>query len=340
MKTIWIDLDNSPHVQIFENIIKELEKDHKVYVTARDYNQTVPLLDLKGIKYRLFGKHPGKNKFNKYFFNLLRTFRLLLWGIGKKIDLSVTHGSRSGILASKLLAVPSIIMFDYEHMESFLFKSLSKYMLATNYLEKDHLIKLGYPEEKLNFYPGLKENIYLPFYKNDPSIKERLGLDDEKIIILLRPASEISHYNADISYNLIEDLFQYLISQNNVQIVFVPRYEFQKDKYAKYINNSKNNVIVPKKVEEGLNIVYYSDLVISGGGTMNREAAAMNTPVYSIFQGMRPSIDENLEKQGRLSFISLKDDFSKIVFKKKQLSDINMSRDAFEAVLEFIKSKV
>ena len=340
MKKIWIDLDNSPHVQIFENIIKELEKEYTVFVTARDYNQTVGLLELKGIKYKLFGKHPGKNTFNKYFINLVRTFRLFLWGIGKRIDISVTHGSRSGILASKLLGVPSIIMFDYEHMESFLFKSLSKYMLATNYLEKDHLLRLGFPEEKLNFYPGLKENIYLPFYKNDPAVKQRLGLDDKKIIVLLRPASEISHYNADISYNLIEDLFQYLISQDKIQIVFVPRYEFQKDKYKTYINNPKNNVIVPKKVEEGLNLVYYSDLVISGGGTMNREAAAMNTPVYSIFQGKRPSVDENLEKQGKLSFIASKDDLQKIKFKKKIMSDLNTSKESFESVLNFIRSKV
>ncbi|NOR46112.1 MAG: DUF354 domain-containing protein [Candidatus Delongbacteria bacterium] len=339
-KAVWIDIDNSPHVQIFEHIIKELEKEYTVYVTAREYNQTVGLLDLKGIKYKLVGKHPGKNLFNKYFFNLLRTFRLFIWGIGKNISLSVTHGARAGILASKLLGVRSIVMFDYEHVESFLFKKMSKYLLATSYLKKDDLLKLEFPEDKLNFYPGLKENIYLPFFKEDPSIIERLGINTEKIVILLRPASEVSHYNLDVSYDLIGELFELLVSRDDVQVVFVPRYDSQKEKYAEYINNPKKNVIVPKQVEEGLNLVFHSDLVISGGGTMNREAAAMNTPVYSIFQGKRPGVDTNLEKQGKLSFITSKEDLEKIVFKKKDISDIDMNRDAFESVLSFIKERV
>ncbi|MCK4978763.1 MAG: DUF354 domain-containing protein [Candidatus Delongbacteria bacterium] len=339
-KAVWIDIDNSPHVQIFEHIVKELEKEYIVYITARDYNQTLGLLELKGIKYKLVGKHPGKNLFNKYFFNLLRTFRLFIWGIGKNITLSVTHGARAGILASKLLGVRSIVMFDYEHVESFLFKKLSKYLLATSYLDRNDLIALEFPEDKLNFYPGLKENIYLPFFKDDPSMIERLGINREKIIVLLRPASEVSHYNLDVSYDLIEELFELLISKDDVQVIFVPRYDSQKEKYAKYIDNPKKNVIVPKQVEEGLNLVFHSDLVISGGGTMNREAAAMNTPVYSIFQGKRPGVDTNLEKQGKLSFITSKEDLAKIVFKKKDISDIDMSRDAFESVLVFIKERI
>jgi uncharacterized protein len=334
-KTVWIDIDNSPHVQIFENIIKELQPEFNVLVTAKDYNQTLGLLELKGIKYELFGKHPGANIFKKVFGNIFRALRLSFWTIGKNIDISVCHGSRALIMASKLSGIRSVVMFDYEHSERFLKTKFGKYLLVPSYLSKDYLVGMGYPEEKLTEYPELKESIYLPFYKNDPSMIERLGLKQDKIIVLLRPPSEVSHYNANVSYNLFEDLFNRLSTDEKLQIIFIPRYDSQKEKYKKYIE--RENVIVPKQVEEGLNLIYFSDLVISGGGTMNREAAAMKTPVYSIFQGKKPKIDENLEKEGRLTFISGKEDIDKIIYKKKESANIESNKKTFDFIVNFIK---
>lgn len=337
-KKIWIDIDNSPHVQIFENIIKELSKDYKVFVTTKDYNQTLGLLKLKGIRYTLFGKHPGSNIAKKVLCNIFRAIRLACWTIGKRIDLSVCHGSRSMILASKLCGIRSIVMFDYEYSEKFLKTIFGNYLLVPSYLGKDFLVDMDYPEYKLHEYPGLKENIYLPFYKKDPSIMQRLKLNKEKIIVLLRPPSEVSHYNSNVSYNLFEDLFERLSSNNDLQIIFIPRYDCQKEKYKKFVD--RDNVIIPKQVEEGLNLIYYSDLVISGGGTMNREAAAMKIPVYSIFQGKKPRIDETLAKEGKFTFISEKEDIDKIVYNKKESVDINIDKKTFDFVVNFIRTHI
>ncbi|HQO10478.1 MAG TPA: DUF354 domain-containing protein [Clostridiales bacterium] len=334
-KTVWIDIDNSPHVQIFENIIKALEPDFNVLVTAKDYNQTLGLLKLKGIKYELFGRHPGANIFKKVFGNIFRAVRLAIWATGKNIDISVCHGSRALIMASKLTGIRSVVMFDYEHSERFLKTKFGKYLLVPSYLGKDYLVAMGYPEAKLTEYPELKESIYLPFYKNDPSMKERLKLDMNKIIVLLRPPSEVSHYNANVSYDLFSDLFDRLSTDGRLQVIFIPRYDSQKEKYKKFIE--RENVILPKDVEEGLNLIYFSDLVISGGGTMNREAAAMKTPVYSIFQGKKPKIDETLEKEGRLTFITNKEDIGRIIYKKKGDVNIESDKNTFDFIVNFIK---
>ena len=114
-KKIWIDLDNSPHVPFFKPIIKELEKqDWEVVVTVRDCFQTGGLADLMGLKYSRIGRHYGKNKALKVAGTVFRAMQLLPIAWKEKPALSVSHGSRSQLMASVLLGIPDITLFDYE----------------------------------------------------------------------------------------------------------------------------------------------------------------------------------------------------------------------------------
>jgi hypothetical protein len=337
-KTIWFDVDNAPHVQIFSRIIKELAPDYRILVTAKDYGQTLELMSFREIEHTVIGRHPGKHLLNKIFGNMIRVFQLTLWARKKNIDLGVSHCSRAMIIACWLLGIKSLVIFDYEHAEHFILKNLGTYLYVPGYLGKYYLSRIGFPTKKLSEYPGLKENIYLPFFKPDPSILERLNINENEIIVLVRPPSEVSHYNAKIKYDIVDELLAMMIRTQNVRILFSSRYNSQNEKYKYFLKNK--NVTLIRKVEDGLNLIYHSDLVISGGGTMNREAAAMHVPVYSIFLGKKPRVDINLEKEGKLAFINNKNDFHKIRIEKREKHEL-IKKDwaTFNKVMSFIKEK-
>jgi uncharacterized protein len=337
-KTIWIDIDNAPHVQIFTPIIEALNVNYNIIVTAKEYGQNIALLDFKNISYFKIGCHPGKIIFLKIFGTIYRALQLVLFIKGRNVDLSICHGSRALIIASWLLQIKSIIMFDYEFSEKTLKSYFGKYLLVPKILEKNRLVRLGYPLKKLNEYPGIKENIYIPFFKPDSSVISRLNLQEDKITILFRPPSDISHYNHGKNYDIALSLLEYLQKFNNLQIIVLLRYSSQKKKYNSFINNPK--IIFPLKVEDGLNLIYHSDLVISGGGTMNREAAVMNVPVYSIFKGEKAKIDTSLEEEGKLKFIDMPEDFSLIKIVKKINTENKYNKETFNFLIKFIQSKL
>ena len=113
---IWIDLDNSPHVPFFVPILRELEKHgHSITLTARDAFQVCGLADSAGLSYVKIGKHWGANVLLKAIGTLCRASRLAVLLMKEKPQLSISHGSRSLILASAMLRIPTILMFDYEH---------------------------------------------------------------------------------------------------------------------------------------------------------------------------------------------------------------------------------
>lgn len=337
-KTIWIDVDHLPHVQIYHHIIEELSRDYNVLVTTKEYGQTVDLLKMKGIDFEVIGAHPGKGFLRKVWGNFSRALALLRWTRGKDISLSACNGSRALILASWMARIDSIVSFDYEHAERFLKKYLSKYLLVPSMLGKDYLASIGFPAKKIHEYPGLKENIYLPFFSPDPTIMDRLSLFRERVNILLRPPSDVSHYNSHVVYEIFGKLARYLADQENTRIYFLPRYQSQLARYADIVAHPSVQVI--EQLEDGLNLIYHMDMVVGGGGTMNREAAAMGVPVYSFFLGDKPGVDINLEKAGKLLFINSEEDFPLIRFMKKpDISGLTADKSAFEFVVEFIRSK-
>jgi uncharacterized protein len=298
-RKIWVDLENSPHVPFFRPIIEKLEKlGIQIFVTARDCAQTRELADYFGMSYKLVGRHHGKNKIAKAMGLGLRMCKLTPTIRSEKPVLALSHGSRSSTILSSILRVPSITIFDYEFVNQTTFSSLDWVMVPEVLPEKVVRVR---PDRILR-YPGIKEDVYVPFFRPEPSAMGQLGITGKDIVVTVRPPAINAHYHNPESERLLAAAIEFVSQDPNVKIVLLPRYPEQ----ARSLRASwsalfaSGKMLIPEHVVDGLNLIWYSDLVISGGGTMNREAAALGVPVYSIFRGKIGAVDQYLSHCGRL----------------------------------------
>lgn len=306
-RKIWIDLDNSPHVPFFRPIIDELEKrGFTVLITARDAYQVRELLNFYQIPCRVIGKHYGRVKFLKGLGTFWRALQLTALVHKEKPALAISHGSRSCLLASTVLGIPNITLADYEFVAK-VPTVRPTWMMVPSVIPDDHLSLHG---GRVMKYPGLKEDVYLSRFHPDSTLRERLGVSAENVLITIRPPASEAHYHNPESDNLLRAALNRFVGQEEVKILLLPRNKRQETElrstWANDITSGK--ILIPDHVEDGLNLIWNSDLVISGGGTMNREAAAMGVPVYSIFRGRIGSVDRYLADEGRLILLETTED--------------------------------
>ena len=339
MMNIWIDLDNSPHVPFFVPIIRELRrKGHSVTITARDCFQTCDLIELSGLEYTKIGRHYGRQIILKACGLLIRGFQLYLFARKKNFVLALSHGSRSLFIAAFLLKIPLVNMFDYEYSKFGLLPDARTKQLVPELLPDDILAR------QINLatvvkYPGLKEEIYIKDFQPDKSFLEKLAIDSSKALIIIRPPAEEAHYHNPESDDLLAAVLDYVLNKSNVILIVLPR----TDKQKKHILNLATKkfpaqVIIPSDVVNGLDLIWHSDLVISGGGTMNREAAVLGVPAYSVFRGKTPAIDKFLEKEGKLRFIKNLSDVKKIKVTKR--NHLNIPQLKNDSPLRFIINEI
>jgi predicted glycosyltransferase len=319
-RKIWIDLDNSPHVPFFIPIMQELERrGYSMVVTARDCFQVCALADLFHLKYKRIGRHYGKHKFVKGLGLTLRALQLLPTALRERPHLSLSHGSRSQVMASTLLEIPSVVIFDYEYAKILPFFSPTWMMgpdiISTSPIQKHKLLR----------YPGIKEDVYVPSFQPDPGIMTELGLaDGNYVIVTARPPANEAHYRNPESETLFRAAIDSLSLLPEVKIVVLPRNAKQASSIQKLWPQlfSDRKMIIPDHAVDGLNLIWYSDVVISGGGTMNREAAALNVPVYSVFRGAIGAVDRHLAECGRLILLeSVEDVKTKLVASRRAKTD-------------------
>jgi uncharacterized protein len=305
---VWIDLDNSPHVPFFYPIIQNLiENDCQVKITVRDCFQVCGLADLFGLKYDRIGKHYGKIKLLKVIGTLIRSAQLAKAVIGDKPDVSINHGSRSMTIVSAVFGIPEVALTDYECAQDVP-------LLRPDVLIVPEVVVpayANYGKVRVVGYPGIKEDVYVPSFKPDSSIIRELKIKENEVLATIRPPATEAHYHNPESEILFSEVLDMLGSLENVKMVILPRNEVKqtawiKDKWPQLIANGK--IVIPAKVVDGLNLIWHSDLVVSGGGTMNREAAALGVPVYSIFRGKIGAVDRYLESKGRLTLLTSRGD--------------------------------
>ena len=316
-RKIWIDLDNSPHVPFFAPIIEELENQgHTVLVTARDCFQVCDLADLLSVRYRRIGRHYGKNMFLKLAGLGIRALQVSATVFNEKPDLAVSHGSRSQLLAAKVLGVPAVTIGDYEFAK--LFAVVRPNWLIVPQVIPDDAVRSF--KTKLLKYPGIKEDVYAPKFKPQSSIIEELGLHGGKIVVTVRPPATEAHYHVPESDQLFEAVLNFLSERSDVRLVVLPRNQRQGERIRQARTQlfESGKAIIPQHVVDGLNLVWHSDLVISGGGTMNREAAALGVPVYSMFRGRIGAVDQYLVGTGRMTLLeSVEDVYRKLVVRHR-----------------------
>ncbi len=334
---IWIDLENSPHVPFFVPIIEELERAGcEVILTARDFAQTRELVARAGLNARIIGGEWGNSTPIKSFGLLLRAIRLARRMRSRNISLSVGHGSRGLLLASKMLRIPVLELYDYEGASVGLFNRLSTYVMTPEAISFSTLEKLGLVKEKHLTYPGLKEDVYVSNFQPDDSILRELNLDPSRIIITIRPPSRTAHYRSEESFRLFDELMQLLRERDDVQIVFLPREKNHPPapSYSASLRRSGSFIIPPTAID-GLNLLYHSDLVISGGGTMNREAAALGVPTVTIFKGPMGAVDKWLIDSRKMIAINNAEEILAML-RKRERAAIRESSATKEIIIKTI----
>ena len=290
---VWIDLTNSPHVLVMAPVIAILrDRGHDVEVTARDFAQTLGLCRRLGIAHTAIGRHQGGGLAAKARGLAERSARLARWARARDFDVALGHGSNDVTVAAALLAIPSATMFDYEWaaVQHSINCRLARAVVVPDAIAPERLYRYG-ARGKIRAYPGLKEEYYLAGFEPDPGVLGELGLDQRRPIVVLRTPPEESLY-----HRFENDLFAAVLDRvRGAQAVVLPRTERQRRELQQ-----AGGFIVPERAIDAQSLICCADLVVSAGGTMNREAVALGTPAFTIFEGRMGAVDEQLIAAGRL----------------------------------------
>jgi len=288
---IWVDLTNSPHVLVLRPIIDVLRaRGAEVRVTARDFAQTVALCERFGIEHEVIGRHRGGRVAAKALGLLDRSAALTRWARrAGGFDLALGHGSNDVTVAARLLRIPCSTMFDYEWatVQHTINCRLAQAVVVPEAIPPERLDRYG-ARRKLRRYPGLKEEYYLADFEPDPAVLDELGLDPAQPIAVVRTPPSVSLY-----HRFENDVFASVLEQlRGTQAVVLPRVPEQRAQLQGFI--------VPERAIDAQSLVAFADVVVSAGGTMNREAVALGTPVFTTFEGRLGAVDERLIAEGRL----------------------------------------
>jgi predicted glycosyltransferase len=311
---VWIDITNSPHVLFFAPIVRRLrEQGHLVTITAREYAQTQQLLERHGLAATVTGRHRGRNVAAKALGLVERSLQLARFGRQRHFDVAVGHNSNDLSVAARLLRLPQVTMFDYEfaRVSHSINLRLVDEVAVPEAIPLERITRYGIPPERVIRYPGLKEEYYLSDFTPDPGVLASLGIDARRIVVVLRPAPEVTLYHR-LENPLVDELIRELPARDDVTLVIVPRTPEQR---ARYAADRRPNVLVPGQAVDGLSLIAAADLVIGAGGTMNREAVALGTPAYTLFAGRLGAVDERLIREGRLHRVARLDD---VALRKKK----------------------
>jgi hypothetical protein len=295
---VWVDCTAAAHPLVLRPIIDRLEaQGHETFITAREYGQTVGILDRLGLPYTVVGEHGGASKLGKVRALGGRSARLAKVVWRRRPQLALAHGSVDLAVVSSSFLIPSVQMQDYEFarlQRNVAFRAARR-VLAPDSIPVERLKRIGARPKKLARYPGLKEEYYLDGFEPDPAVLGELGLDREKVLVVVRPPPETSEYHAP--NDLYGATIRRLAGDPRAQVVVIPR-TAEQGEGARALGS--DNLIVPARAIDAQSLIAFADLVVSAGGTMNREAVALGTPVFTTFTGRMGGVDEALIAEGRL----------------------------------------
>jgi predicted glycosyltransferase len=300
---VWIDITAPPHVLFFRPLIAILrERGAEVELTTREFSQNVGLLRLHGLDAEVIGHHGGRSRVGKLATMATRLAELVRWARGRRFDVALAHASHHLTMAARLLGVPSTTAFDYEFatVQHQLGCRAATRVVVPEAIPPERLERFGVRPPKLRRYPGLKEEYYLADFAPDPSELERLGLDRERVLVVVRTPSDYALYHRTPS-PLFPRLLERLGRDEAVQAVVLARTSEQRKALSALRLPS---LVVPDRAVDAQSLIAFSDFVASAGGTMNREAVALGVPVYTIFGGRLGAVDEKLMSEGRLRLLT------------------------------------
>ena len=296
---VWIDMTASAHPLVFAPLVRIMEaRGDEVEITSRHYAQTLQLIEQHGMTATVIGHHGGRSRLGKARQMGSRLHALHGWAKGRGFDLALAHGSHELTLTARRLGIPSSTTFDYEWawLQHQLGCRAATKVVVPDSIPVDRLARYGAVPPKLLQYAGLKEEYYLHDFEPDPGVLAELGVDSARTLVVLRPPPDVSLYHRH-SNPLFPLTLHHLGSLDSVHAVVIPRTEEQRE-YVRTLELP--SVIVPERAVDAQSLIALADLVVSAGGTMNREAAALGIPVYTTYGGRLGGVDEELIRQGRL----------------------------------------
>ena len=304
-RKVWIDLTNSPHVIFFRPVIRRLdEAGVETVITARDFAQTLGLLERFEIPHTVIGKHGGASVRGKALGLVRRSGSMIAFGRGQGITQAVSHGSNDLAIAARTLRLHSTVIHDYEGaagMHRINFRLASKVM-TPDVIPYSALSGYGLKPARFRPYHGLKEQVALADFAFDDSVYDELGLDRDRPIVVIRPPATMSLYHRGIENTVFDDLVARLLA-SDAQVVLQPRTPEQGQAIA-----DAPGVVIPERPVDGPSLVWAADAVISAGGTMNREAAVLGVPTWTTFAGELGAVDRELVEQGRMQVLTAADE--------------------------------
>ena len=299
---VWVDITNSPHVLFFRPLIRLLQADgHEVSITAREYAQTLDLLELHGLAHEVVGpRHGGAGVLGKGRALVGRLPALRRFARSRDFDLALAHGSHELTLTARSLGIPSATAHDYEFatLQHHLGLRAATRVVVPDAIPADRLARFGAKPPKLVRYPGIKEEYYLADFEPDRAVLD--GIDPAKVIAVVRTPPDVALYHRHGS-PLFAALLERLGRDESVHAVVLPRTAEQR---AAIRGLALPSLHVPEHAVDAQSLVALADLIVSAGGTMNREAAALGTPAYTTFTGPLGAVDAMLIEQGRLQQVA------------------------------------
>jgi uncharacterized protein len=296
---VWVDFTASAHPLVFRPLVQRLRaQGHEVEITARDYAQTLQLIESHGMTATVIGHHGGRSSLGKARQMVGRLQALRKWAKGRGFDLALAHGSHELTMTARRLSIPSATTFDYEWawLQHQLGCRAATRVVVPDSIPPERLAKYGARPPKLQQYPGLKEEYYLSDFEPDATVLDDWAIDRARVLVVLRPPPDVSLYHRH-SNPLFPQTLEHVGTLENVHAFVIPRTEEQRD----YVQSlALPSVIVPDRAVDAQSLIAFADLVVSAGGTMNREAAALGVPVYTTYGGRLGGVDEQLIRENRL----------------------------------------
>jgi uncharacterized protein len=301
---VWVDFTNTAHVIVLRPLVERLEQaGHEVLLTARPLSHTVELLEEWGRPHMVIGRYGGARRRDKALAAADRVRRLAGWARGKRLGAALAHGSTDVPPVARALRIPNATMFDYEWaaLQHHFNCRLADRVLIPDAIPAERMARYGARPPKLIRYPGLKEEYYLADFEPDLRVLRELGVSGAEILNVVRTAPSYALYLGGSETPLLARVLQRAAADRRVHTVVLARTPEQRESVRAL---GLDRVVVPDRTVDGRSLVALADVLVSAGGTMNREAAVLGTPVWSMFEGRPGGVDEQLVREGRLKVLA------------------------------------
>ncbi len=322
---IWVDMASPPQILFFSAVIPQLRaRGHDVVATAYGFTHCEDLLKQHNVDATVVGRrYEGGHNEQLRRIGWENRRRVLYQFISKfQLDLAASYGSSTQASVAARRSIPLFTGTDYEYVNLYSMRYARRVMIP-DAVPKTKFIEAGLSPGLIRQYPGQKEHVYLCQYQIVENLRSTFGISEDEFVVVFRPEANFAHYLDEHATGFPEKILAALLARPNVRILLMPRTKLQKDRLQRKFGYH-NNLQILDGVYCGPSLVSDSDLLVSGGGSMIREATALGAQAASCFEGQFGALDQDLVRQGKLVRIQTLADLEKLVFKRRKVNTTRM----------------